>query len=265
MPQVLNIADQALRLAQRLAYPNLQIEHYLQTLDQLAARATALTNRPMPSQNIRALNRVLFEEEGFIRNISHEEEIRHCFLNETLDRKTGSPATLALIYLETARRMGLPLQGVDVPGEYWVKWPIDNKVMLIDPAHGGATLSSEILLRRMEHRFGGMFSAASLLKFSLKTLPDEQYNLLLLKELRYIYRSHKHWSKLLRVIDELLVYAPRDAQLWEERSEVHRNLECPKAALRDYQRFLRLAPARQENEQVRYQLDNLEHIVRHLH
>lgn len=265
MSESTSLADQSLRLARRLEYPKLRIDYYLRAFDQLAARAAARAGEPLPSESILALNHVLYEEEGFIGDADGTEDPRNCFLNEMLERREGAPSTLAMVYLETGRRMGLPLEGVDVPGEHWVKWPIDGKVMVIDPTSHGAVLSPSVILRRLEHRFGNLFTAASLLKFALKTLPDGQYAPRLLRELRQAYRHHQRWGKLLTVVDELLVHAPRDPELWKERSEIHHHLECPQAALRDYRRYLRLAPQRGESEQTRHQLARLEHAVDFLH
>ena len=55
-----------------------------------------------------ALNEYLFGELRFVGNEVHYEDPRNSFLNEVLERRTGIPITLALVYMEVARRAGLP-------------------------------------------------------------------------------------------------------------------------------------------------------------
>src|SRR5207244_1825351 len=54
------------------------------------------------------------------------------FLNDVLDRRTGIPITLAVVYLEVARRLGLTLLGVGFPGHFLVKHP-GAPELIIDP------------------------------------------------------------------------------------------------------------------------------------
>ena len=54
-----------------------------------------------------ALNDYLFNELRFVGNDVHYEDPRNSFLNEVLDRRTGIPITLALVYMEVARRAGV--------------------------------------------------------------------------------------------------------------------------------------------------------------
>ena len=60
---------------------------------------------------VMALNDYLFGELRFVGNELHYEDPRNSFLNEVLDRRTGIPITLALLYMEIARRAGLHVEG----------------------------------------------------------------------------------------------------------------------------------------------------------
>ena len=63
-----------------------------------------------------ALNDYLFDELRFVGNEADYEDPRNSFLNEVLDRRTGIPITLALLYMEVARRAGLPVEGDQLSG-----------------------------------------------------------------------------------------------------------------------------------------------------
>ena len=63
----------------------------------------------------------MFDEHGFSGNAADYYDPRNSFLNEVLDRKRGIPLTLALVYIEIGRRIGLPVQGVSFPAHFLVK------------------------------------------------------------------------------------------------------------------------------------------------
>ena len=65
---------------------------------------------------VMALNDYLFGELRFVGNEVHYEDPRNSFLNEVLERRTGIPITLALLYMEVARRAGLHVEGINFPG-----------------------------------------------------------------------------------------------------------------------------------------------------
>ena len=76
----------------------------------------------------------------------HYEDPRNSFLNEVLDRRTGIPITLALLYMEVARRAGLHVEGINFPGHFLLRCPARRGLpytddLIIDAFHGGALLS----------------------------------------------------------------------------------------------------------------------------
>ena len=72
---------------------------------------------------VMALNDYLFNELRFVGNEVQYEDPRNSFLNEVLDRRTGIPITLALLYMEVARRAGLHVEGVNFPGHFLLRCP----------------------------------------------------------------------------------------------------------------------------------------------
>ena len=105
---------------------------------------------------VMALNDYLFNELHFVGNEVQYEDPRNSFLNEVLDRRTGIPITLALLYMEVARRAGLHVEGINFPGHFLLRCPARlglpySEDLIIDAFHGGALLSEDAcreLLRR---------------------------------------------------------------------------------------------------------------------
>ena len=63
----------------------------------------------------RVQRRYPYDELGFRGNRHRYDDPRNSFLNEVLNRRTGIPISLAVVYLEVARRAGLRIAGVNFP------------------------------------------------------------------------------------------------------------------------------------------------------
>src|SRR5215216_5485259 len=143
------IAAAALVIA-RIEYPRLESAPYLTRLDQMGDAARSAIERhaqgtgdSSPRAIVRILNEYLFEELQFAGSqMDKYEDPRNSCLNQVIDRRTGIPITLAVVYMEVARRAGVQLHGVNFPGHFLVRYPESRaKGLIIDPFHGGAVLS----------------------------------------------------------------------------------------------------------------------------
>src|ERR1044071_5584198 len=144
------IAQAALVIAQ-IEYPRLDAPAYLARLDGMgeAARRRICshveeTGNSSPLSCIAAFNAYLFGEQRFVGNREHYEDPRNSCLNEVLDRRTGIPITLSVVYMEVGLRAGLQIDGVNFPGHFLVRMPEpqakarSSSGVIIDPFHAGA-------------------------------------------------------------------------------------------------------------------------------
>ena len=74
---------------------------------------------PLPDR-LAMLDRHLFEIEGFSGNRDDYFDPRNSFLNDVIERRTGIPITLSVVYLEVGWRLGLPLVPVSFPAHFLV-------------------------------------------------------------------------------------------------------------------------------------------------
>lgn len=126
----------------RFVYPRLDVDAYVARLDAVAVRArAALGDECRPA----ALCRYLFTAEGagFLGNVHEYGDPRNSYLNDLLDRRLGLPITLAVLYIETARRLGQHAAGVGLPGHFIVEARDHDEVLWLDPYHGGRALTIE--------------------------------------------------------------------------------------------------------------------------
>ena len=133
----MNLARAALLVAQE-EYPQLSVDLYLARLEQVAEEVKdRLANETAPLVVLDEVIRTLFGRRKFSGNRDAYHDPRNSFLNDVLDRGTGIPLTLGIVLLEVGWRLGLPLEGVNFPGNFLVRYLGSQIRLLIDPFDEG--------------------------------------------------------------------------------------------------------------------------------
>ncbi len=133
-------------------YPERDLERYRAQLDTIAKLAGDEVARASNGiARARAISDTLFERMGFSGNTTDYYDPRNSFLCEVIDRRTGIPISLSVLYLEVSRRVGVLAQGVNFPGHFLVRVAIEDAWLFLDPFSGGRALTPgdlETLLRK---------------------------------------------------------------------------------------------------------------------
>ncbi len=241
--------DRAALLLAAEEYPLLQIESYLSLLDSFAARARVRDDLfADPVTRIMRLNEVLFSEFGFRGNTDQYFDARNSFLNDVLDRRTGIPITLSVVYLEVARRIELPLVGVGLPGHFLVKYDDGAQEILLDPFHGGRLLTEDDCRAKIAEMYQGEMRFHKAL---LAAVSKRQILLRMLRNLKGIYAQAKDHAKTLSVIERLLLLAPEADTELRDRGLVHFGLQRYAEARADLEAYLRRAPQASDAKDIK--------------
>lgn len=236
-------------------YPDLDIPAYLARMDQLAAEVTRRCDgRGEVYTSIAALNYVLFKQYGFRGNGDDYYDPKNSFLNEVLERKTGIPITLSILYMEVAQRVGLAIEGVGFPGHFLVKHARNGVEIVIDPFQQGDIKSREDLTRMLSGLYGG---AVELRDEYLKPASKKEILRRMLGNLKGIYAKANDLMKLLSVLDQTIILEPNAAGEVRDRASVYLGLECFAQARADFECYLKLAPEAKDAAAVRDQLVDL--------
>jgi regulator of sirC expression with transglutaminase-like and TPR domain len=258
----IDLARACLLIAQD-AYPGLDVDGYLGEIERLAARLRGrLPEGDDAEARVTALNEFLFADLGFTGNADHYYDPRNSYLNEVLDRRTGIPLTLSVLYMEIGRRVGLALEGVSFPGHFLVRLQLPGALLVLDPFSGGDPQSAAELRARLRR----VIPQGATGPVPLEELPLEQFlepagkrQILarLLRNLKGIYREADQPERLLGVLDRMLEVAPDAHGELRERGLLYQRLECHRAALKDLADYAALEPDAPDVEEVRARIVSL--------
>ena len=252
----IELARACLMIAQD-AYPELDVERYLGEIERMAIRLRArLPASGAAEERVVALNRFLFDDLGFAGNIDNYYDPRNSYLNDVIERKTGIPITLAILYMEIGRRIGLPLEGVSFPGHFLVRLRLRAGRLVLDPFLGGAPLSEPELRERLqrvipEGATGSVPVDELPLEQFLEPATHRQILARVLGNLNGVYREADQPERVLEVLNRMLLVNPDSSPELRERGFLYQRLECWRFALKDLTDYLEREPDAADLDDVR--------------
>jgi len=213
-----NLIEKCLKLAQIIEYPELNISKYIEKINEMGnSLKIKIGEVKNPTYLISVLNEYLFDELGFHGAEEDYYDPVNSFLNVVLDKKTGVPITLSILYSEVAKHIGLDLRIVGFPGHVIVKY---KKEMILDPFYRGRLLTIEDLEKILNRNFG---EDVEFVPEYLNEATTEQLLTRLLRNLKNAYTQSYAYDNAMKCTDMILGMQPespeeiRDKGILEER------------------------------------------------
>jgi len=213
-----NLVEKCLKLAQILEYPDLNISEYIKKLNDIGkALKLSITNNDNPTYRISMLNEHIFRHHGFVGDTDDYYNPKNNFLNAVLDKKSGIPITLSIIYVEVAKHIGLDLHITGFPSHVVIKY---GEEMVLDPFDGGKLLSIDDLREILYESYG---EGVEFLPEFLDDIEADQILVRMARNLKNSYVQSYAYDMAMRCIDMALALEPdssdeiRDKGILEER------------------------------------------------
>ena len=228
-------------------YPGLDIAQYLTRIDILAEQIRdEIRGAVDPRAAGTALTTFLYERERFRGNADDYYDPRNSFLNEVLDRRTGLPITLSILYIEVGARLGLNVRGIGLPGHFLVK--LEAAGTYLDPFTGRVDLSESDCAARVRSIHG---DSVSLDASMFAPQSNRQTLTRVLTNLRTIYGSSGDLPRARGALDRLVLLNPGAGHLYRDRAEVLAALGEYRLALRDVEQARQLQPSTRRSRRFR--------------
>jgi regulator of sirC expression with transglutaminase-like and TPR domain len=240
--QLASLADDRIDLAHgalliaKAAYPDLNESLYLERLDRMASRVKLDMTANTESEDIIAkLNYILFEQEKFRGNRENYYDPDNSFLNRVLDRKTGIPITLSLIYIEVAGRLGLDVRGIGLPGHFITALYHASGEIFIDPFNQGEIRSVDECLEMVRTYMGN--AVAPELHW-LQPIGRKELLARMLRNLKLIYARQDNDVMLFKTIHWILTLQPEAPSELSARAMLYEAMGNPNRAVKDWERYI---------------------------
>jgi regulator of sirC expression with transglutaminase-like and TPR domain len=176
-----DLEEGALLVAQS-EYPDLDVLRYKRMLDGFAgALRRRLATARTTDEAVRTVSGLLFGEVGFQGNAADYYNPENSYLNRVLDLRKGIPISLATVYMLVARRAMVPIEGVNMPQHFLLKYRSSASDVFVDVFHGGKLLTVRDCAR---------FLSEARIPFQeelLRSVPDQEVLTRMLGNLLRIY------------------------------------------------------------------------------
>jgi regulator of sirC expression with transglutaminase-like and TPR domain len=218
--------------------------------DALREEVAQLDSGPLKMQ---AINHHLFDELGYAGNHDEYYDPRNSYLNQVLTRRLGNPISLAVVQMEVARRLGVPLDGISFPGHFLVRLPVDDGILVMDPFNRGRPVNADELRQRAKPHFGEDVPDDALMQI-LSPAPHRAILMRMLRNLHAVYSENTDWSRAVRCADRILRLLPDNAEALRDRGLGYLELGHQAGARRDLGRYLQQNPEASDAENIRERL-----------
>ncbi len=251
----IDLAKAALYIALE-EYPDIEPEEYLNILDVMADE---LRDR-LPAQNyplriIQTINRYLYDELQFAGNDVDYYDPRNSFLNQVIDRRTGIPISLSLVYLEVAKRIDFPMVGIGMPGHFLIKPDFADAAIFVDAFNGGEILFPEDCQDRISQIYGQVMELPPTF---LAPVSPRQLLARMLGNLKAIYLQQGDAVRVLRAVERILLLFPDALGERRDRGILYYQLGRLAEARSDLAMYLTNAPDAPDAIRIRELLDRLD-------
>jgi len=240
-----NLVEKCLKFAQILEYPDLDIEKYIQKINQMGRTLKESTSDVKnPTYLISILNEFLFDNIGFVGDMDDYYNPKNNFLNKVIDKKSGLPLTLSILYVEIAKFVGLDLKIIGFPSHVLVKY---NEEMILDPYHDGRLLDIDDLQEILDRNFDGQ------LEFEpefLDEIKPEKVLVRLARNLKNSYLQSYAHEKALRCVNMTLAIELESPEDIRDKGILEEKLLNHDIALKYLNQYLEINPNAEDVDSV---------------
>jgi regulator of sirC expression with transglutaminase-like and TPR domain len=255
--ELVDVATGAALIA-RDAYGTTDVDRLLARFDDLAAPLAGRDLQSLsPEEQADAVSDYLYETLAFKGNEQDYYDPRNSLLPDVLDRKLGIPITLALVYCEVSRRVGVRARGVSFPGHFLVRVDArdrEDAPVAVNPFFGGRRLDHAGLQRLLQRA-----APSQSLSTEEHLAPASARTMLvrMLINLKWVHATRGDFARALLALDRIISLTPDSAPALRERGLLAARLGAVEAARADLSRLLELTPQAPDANNIRERLEEL--------
>lgn len=230
------------------------VESCLARLEELGAEARGRVAEAGAGRGVESLNEYLFGELGFEGNAVNYYDPHNSLLHRVLERRTGIPITLSVVYMEVGRRAGLEVEGVGLPGHFIVRAAEPGEApVLVDPFNARATDEDECQ-QRLDTIFAGQVTLGD---EHLRAVGSRAIIARLLGNLKAVYAQAGLHRRALAAVERVLLLDPLNPEERRDRGLILAQLGRLPEAVAETRSYLTQRPQAPDADTVREQLQKM--------
>ncbi len=171
---------------------------------------------------------------GFQQDEYHPIRPQAALMDKVLLRRRGQPLALAILTMELAQRLSIPLEGVNFPGHFLLRVPGADH--LLDPC-GGRRLYPSDCRELLGRQFGPQLQLTA---DHLRTASPMQMLQRLSRNLRQLHSSNDNDLAALIDAERVMQLGPVMVSDYLARATLYQHLDCPQAERYDLEHALLL-------------------------
>ena len=123
-----NLLDASIIIS-KIQYPNLNIQKVHQYINQLERDIWLELNNSLTAlEKVGVFNKIIFDIHQFKGNTDDYFNPNNSFINKVIESKQGNPLSLSVIYIELAKRLNVPVYGVNLPNHFVLCYIDENNI-----------------------------------------------------------------------------------------------------------------------------------------
>jgi len=250
----INLERAALYIAQE-EYLDLDVDEYLNALDMMADDVREqLPIESYPLKILKTINHYLYGNLGFAGNTENYYDPRNSFLNDVIDRRTGIPITLSLVYLAIAQRLDFPMVGIGMPGHFLIRPIQEDMDIFVDAFSQGEILFPQDCQDRLNQMSG---QSVEMQPQFLAAVTPRQFLARMLTNLKATYLDRGEMEKVLAAIERILLLFPNAAFELRDRGILYFRMNRWIEARQDLEAYLDALPMADDRNTIRKLLNRI--------
>jgi len=244
---------------------HVDVRQALLTLDELALPLVGQCNTGADTiARLELLNDYFAVQLGFHGDTQDFYQPDNSFLHKVIERRSGIPLSLSLIYLRLARAIGLDAYGIGFPGHFLVGVANGSQQRVIDPFNAAQQLPRDELMARLRNHAATDVDERMLRK-ALRPITPRAILVRMLRNLKQIYMEKQDVENALACIEMILSLLPESPDELRDRGMIYQHIEYAQGAVADLKRYLELMPDSDERGVIEAVIQSLDTQASPLH
>jgi len=164
-----------------------------------------------------------------------------------VDRRTGLPVSIGILYIHAARAAGLDITGLAFPGHFLLRATDGAERIIIDPFHGGQALEAGHL-RDLLKQFMG--ADAELTPRHHAPVGNRDILLRLQNNIKARALKVNDTARASEILERMALVAPGVASVWQELGILSVHMGNLRRAMNALEIFLDFAPSQDEEREA---------------